>query len=206
MRLSLCSKSIPFKRLYTQSQKTLPPHGQPAPGYFWPWKLSFSGGPKSLIYRYMFPHAVRLSAAQYPPPDTARHAAELNLCAIFCLFGEWRPAERQVVFQGAVARRVRLAEVASREAPVAAGVDLRGCGLQGVIRCGKALATAGGSSGSSRSAALWRRWLRAKPPEIPWAFCALGHGQCIDRPICGRTVGDIIKRAIVKTRGARPQD
>ena len=87
-------------------------------------------------------------------------------------------------------------------------VTFEGAGLRGVIRRGKADPYGRGRLvyGSKRSAALWKRWLRAKPPEIPWAFCALGHGRCIDRPICGRTVGDIIKRAIVKTRGARPRD
>ena len=44
------------------------------------------------LWIYVFPRSPALGGA-VPPPDTAHHAAELNLCAIFCLFGEWRTAE-----------------------------------------------------------------------------------------------------------------
>ena len=44
------------------------------------------------LWIYVFPRSPAFGGA-VPPPDTARHTPQLNLCAIFCLFGEWRTAE-----------------------------------------------------------------------------------------------------------------
>jgi len=61
--------------------------------------------------------------------------------------------------------------------------------------------------GSERSAKLVRKWLRLKPQEIQPVFCAINHGKCEDRAICGRNVNDIIKRGVVKVkRCERPSD
>ena len=61
--------------------------------------------------------------------------------------------------------------------------------------------------GSERSAKLLRTWFRKKPKEIDAVFCAINHGQCIDRPICDRNVNEIIKKSVVKVkRCERPSD
>ena len=61
--------------------------------------------------------------------------------------------------------------------------------------------------GSERSAKLLRGWFRKKPKEIEPVFCAINHGQCVDRPICDRNVNEIIKKSIVKVkRFERPSD
>lgn len=61
--------------------------------------------------------------------------------------------------------------------------------------------------GSQRSAKLLRGWFRMKPKEIEAVFCAINHGQCIDRPICDRNVNEIIKKSVVKVkRCERPSD
>ena len=61
--------------------------------------------------------------------------------------------------------------------------------------------------GSERSAKLLRAWFRKKPKEIEPVFCAINHGQCLDRPICDRNVNEIIKKSVVKVkRYERPSD
>ena len=61
--------------------------------------------------------------------------------------------------------------------------------------------------GSARSAKLLRMWFRQKPKDIEAVFCAINHGQCIDRPICDRNVNEIIKKSVVKVkRCERPSD
>ena len=61
--------------------------------------------------------------------------------------------------------------------------------------------------GSERSAKLLRGWFRKKPKEIGAVFCAINHGQCLDRPICDRNVNEIIKKSVVKVkRCERPSD
>jgi len=81
-------------------------------------------------------------------------------------------------------------------------------GLRGVIRRSKTDPYGRGRLvfGSERSANLLRRWLRRKPKDIPWLFCAVNHDTCLDRSVCGRTVSEIVKRAVVRTRGARPRE
>jgi integrase len=85
--------------------------------------------------------------------------------------------------------------------------DARG-GLRGVIRRSKTDPYGRGRLvfGSERSAKLLRRWLRRKPKDIPWLFCAVNHDTCLDRSVCGRTVSEIVKRAVLRTRGARPRE
>ena len=61
--------------------------------------------------------------------------------------------------------------------------------------------------GSERSARLLRAWFRKRPKEIEAVFCAINHGQCMDRPICDRNVNEIIKKSVVKVkRCERPSD
>jgi hypothetical protein len=61
--------------------------------------------------------------------------------------------------------------------------------------------------GSGRSAQLLRGWFRKKPKGIEAIFCAINHGQCLDRPICNRNVNEIIKKSVVKVkRCERPSD
>ncbi|MDC0499760.1 tyrosine-type recombinase/integrase [Paracoccaceae bacterium] len=61
--------------------------------------------------------------------------------------------------------------------------------------------------GSERSAKLLRVWFRKKPKEIEAVFCAINHGNCLDRPICDRNVNEIIKKSVVKVkRFERPSD
>jgi integrase/recombinase XerD len=58
--------------------------------------------------------------------------------------------------------------------------------LKGIIRKSKTDQYGRGRLvfGSERSATLLRGWFRKKPKEIEAVFCALNHGQCLDRPIC----------------------
>ena len=44
------------------------------------------------LYIYVSPRIPAFGGATHPP-GAACHTPQLNLCAIFCLFGEWRPAE-----------------------------------------------------------------------------------------------------------------
>ena len=61
--------------------------------------------------------------------------------------------------------------------------------------------------GSERSAKLLRGWFREKPKGIEAVFCAINHGQCVDRPICDRNVNEIIKKSVIKVkRCERPSD
>ena len=61
--------------------------------------------------------------------------------------------------------------------------------------------------GSERSAKLLRAWFRKKPKDIEPVFCAISHGNCLDRPICDRNVNEIIKKSVVKVkRCERPSD
>ena len=61
--------------------------------------------------------------------------------------------------------------------------------------------------GSERSSKLLRAWFWKKPKEIEAVFCAINHGQCLDRPICDRNVNEIIKKSVVKVkRCERPSD
>ena len=80
--------------------------------------------------------------------------------------------------------------------------------LRGLIRRGKADQFGQGrlAFGSRRSSKLLRRWLKQKPAEIDWLFCALNHGNCLDRALCGRSVNNIVKSAVIKTRGVRPRE
>ena len=80
--------------------------------------------------------------------------------------------------------------------------------LRGVIRRSKTDQFGRGrlTFGSERSAKLLRRWLRRKPADIDWVFCAISHDTCIDRPICGRSVNNIIKKSVVRVKGHRPRD
>ena len=80
--------------------------------------------------------------------------------------------------------------------------------IHAVIRRGKADPYGRGRLvfGSERSAKLARAWLRQKPKEITHLFCSTRRGVCLDRPLTGRTVGEIIKKAIVRTRGERPRE
>ena len=80
--------------------------------------------------------------------------------------------------------------------------------LRGVIRRSKTDQFGRGrlTFGSERSAKLLRRWLRRKPADIDWVFCAISHENCLDRPICGRSVNNIIKKSVVRVKGHRPRD
>ena len=80
--------------------------------------------------------------------------------------------------------------------------------LRGIIRRSKTDPFGQGRLvfGSQRSAALLRAWLKKLPNEIDWIFCTQLHGQCKDQPLTARSVNDILKRAAVKARGARPSD
>ena len=82
-------------------------------------------------------------------------------------------------------------------------------GLKGIIRksktdqygCGRLV------FGSDRSAKLVKKWLKLKPKHIHPLFCAINHNNCLDRPICDRSVNEIIKRSIVRVkRCERPSD
>lgn len=60
--------------------------------------------------------------------------------------------------------------------------------------------------GSDRSAKLLRKWLYILPHNHTTLFCPTCHGQIVDRPMSGRSISEIIKRAVIKTRGERPRE
>ena len=59
--------------------------------------------------------------------------------------------------------------------------------------------------GSTRSAKLLRKWLAILPKDQETLFCSLKHGSIANRPLSGRSVSDIVKWAVIKTRGDRPR-
>lgn len=60
--------------------------------------------------------------------------------------------------------------------------------------------------GSQRSAKHLRAWLKCLPEDGGLIFRAVGGGKVLDRPLCGRSVSDIVKLSVVKARGARPRE
>ena len=60
--------------------------------------------------------------------------------------------------------------------------------------------------GSVRSAKLLRKWLTILPRNHTTLFCPTCHGHIVDRPMSGRSISEIIKRAVIKTRGERPRE
>lgn len=60
--------------------------------------------------------------------------------------------------------------------------------------------------GSTRSSKLVRAWLRHLPKDFRWLFCPLIQGRPRDQHICERSVSEIVKKAVVKTRGKRPRE
>ena len=82
-------------------------------------------------------------------------------------------------------------------------------GLKGIIRKSKTDQYGRGRLvfGSDRSAKLVKKWLKLKPQQIQYLFCAINHNQCLDRAMCDRSVNEIIKRSIVRVkRCERPSD
>lgn len=80
--------------------------------------------------------------------------------------------------------------------------------LRGIIRRSKSDQFGRGRLvyGSERSAKLLEKWLRHLPNDIDWIFCSTVHGRYQDRPMSDRSVNNILKKAIVRTRGERPRD
>ena len=80
--------------------------------------------------------------------------------------------------------------------------------LRGIIRRSKTDQFGRGRLvfGSRRSATLLGNWMKIKPDDIEWLFCPISSGRCINRPLCGRSVSDIIKKSIVSLKGERPRD
>ena len=83
-----------------------------------------------------------------------------------------------------------------------------GGGLRAVIRRSKGDQFGRGRLvyGSRRSAKHLRAWLRCLPEGGGHIFRAVGGGKVLDRPLCGRSVSDIVKLSVVKARGARPRE
>ena len=83
-----------------------------------------------------------------------------------------------------------------------------GGGLRAIIRRSKGDQFGRGRLvyGSRRSAKHLRAWLKCLPEGGGLIFRAVGGGKILDRPLCGRSVGDIMKLSVVKARGARPRE
>ena len=83
-----------------------------------------------------------------------------------------------------------------------------GGGLRAVIRRGKGDQFGRGRLvyGSRRSAKHLRAWLKCLPERGGFIFRAVGGGKVLDRPLCGRSVSDIVKLSVIKARGARPRE
>jgi len=83
-----------------------------------------------------------------------------------------------------------------------------GGGLRAVIRRSKGDQFGRGRLvyGSRRSAKHLRAWLKCLPERDGLIFRAVGGGKVLDRPLCGRSVSNIVKLSVVKARGARPRE
>ena len=83
-----------------------------------------------------------------------------------------------------------------------------GGGLRAVIRRSKGDQFGRGRLvyGSRRSAKHLRAWLKCLPEGGGLIFRAVGGSKVLDRPLCGRSVSDIVKLSVVKARGARPRE
>ena len=83
-----------------------------------------------------------------------------------------------------------------------------GGGLRAVIRRSKGDQFGRGRLvyGSRRSAEHLRAWLECLPEGGGLIFRAFGGGKVLDRPLCGRSVSNIVKLSVVKARGARPRE
>jgi len=79
-----------------------------------------------------------------------------------------------------------------------------GGGLRAIIRRSKGDQFGRGRLvyGSRRSAKHLRAWLKCLPGGGGRIFRAVGGGKILDRPLCGRSVSDIVKLSVVKARGA----
>jgi len=60
--------------------------------------------------------------------------------------------------------------------------------------------------GSQRSAKHLRAWLKCLPEGGGLIFRAVGGDKVLGRPLCGRSVSNIVKLSVVKARGARPRE
>ena len=80
--------------------------------------------------------------------------------------------------------------------------------LRGIIRRSKMDQFGSGRLvyGSTRSAKLLRAWLQHVPQDIDWIFCPMPHGVCENRPLSGRSISNILKLAVVRTKGERPRE
>jgi len=83
-----------------------------------------------------------------------------------------------------------------------------GGGLRAVIRRGKGDQFGRGRLvyGSRRSAKHLRAWLKCLPEGGGLIFRAVGGSKVLNRPLCGRSVSDIVKLSVVKARGQRPRE
>jgi len=83
-----------------------------------------------------------------------------------------------------------------------------GGGLRAVIRRGKGDQFGRGRLvyGSRRSAKHLRAWLKCLPEDNGLIFRAVGGSKVLGRPLCGRSVSDIVKLSVVKARGQRPRE
>ena len=83
-----------------------------------------------------------------------------------------------------------------------------GGGLRAIIRRSKGDQFGRGRLvyGSRRSAKHLRAWLKCLPEGGGIIFRAVVGGKVLDRPLCGRSVSDIVKLSVVKARGARPRE
>jgi len=59
--------------------------------------------------------------------------------------------------------------------------------------------------GSNRSSELLRKWLKHLPNDATWIFRPIQHQTLKPGPLCCRSVSEIIKTAVIKTRGDRPR-
>lgn len=60
--------------------------------------------------------------------------------------------------------------------------------------------------GSTRSAELLSAWLKHLGCDATWIFCPIKRQTPKPEPLCCRSVSDIIKAAVIKTRGERPRE
>jgi integrase len=83
-----------------------------------------------------------------------------------------------------------------------------GGGLRAVIRRGKGDQFGRGRLvyGSRRSAKHLRAWLKCLPEDNGLIFRAVGGDKVLGRPLCGRSVSNIVKLSVVKARGQRPRE
>ena len=60
--------------------------------------------------------------------------------------------------------------------------------------------------GSKRSSQLLKTWMKHLPENSDYLFSPVYNEKILNRALCERSINEIIKKSVVKTRGHRPRE